>query len=85
MWEMAVEIRSRYPEMPIFVDPSHMAGKREFLQELSQKAMNLGFEGLMIESHCNPDVALSDAGEDSGDRSVSCGGMRGQVELLRAA
>ena len=63
MWEMAVEIRSRYPEMPIFVDPSHMAGKREYLQELSQKAMNLGFEGLMIESHCNPDVALSDAAQ----------------------
>lgn len=63
MWEMAVELRSRYPEMPIFVDPSHMAGKREYLQELSQKAMNLGFEGLMIESHCNPQSALSDAAQ----------------------
>ena len=63
LWEMAVELRSRYPEIPIFVDPSHMAGKREYLQELSQKAMNLGFEGLMIESHCNPECALSDAAQ----------------------
>ena len=62
-WEMAVELRTRYPELPVFVDPSHMAGKREFLKDLSQKAMNLGFDGLMIESHCNPDIALSDAAQ----------------------
>jgi chorismate mutase len=62
-WDMAVEMRSRYPELPIFVDPSHMAGKREYLQELSQKAMNLGFDGLMIESHCQPECALSDAAQ----------------------
>lgn len=62
-WDMAVEMRSRYPELPIFVDPSHMAGKREYLQELSQKAMNLGFDGLMIESHCKPECALSDAAQ----------------------
>jgi chorismate mutase len=62
-WDMAVEMRSRYPELPIFVDPSHMAGKRAYLQELSQKAMNLGFDGLMIESHCQPECALSDSAQ----------------------
>lgn len=62
-WEMAVELRSRYPELPVFVDPSHMAGKRDYLQELSQRGMDLGFEGLMVESHCDPSCALSDAGQ----------------------
>ena len=60
-WQVAVELRSRYPEMPFFCDPSHMAGCRDYLQELSQQAMNLGFDGLMIESHCDPSCALSDA------------------------
>ena len=60
-WEMAVELRTRYPEIPIFCDPSHMGGRREFLLELSQRAMALGFEGLMIESHRDPACALSDA------------------------
>jgi chorismate mutase len=60
-WQIAVELRSRYPEMPFFADPSHMGGDRKYLQELSQRAMDLGLEGLMVESHCNPSVALSDA------------------------
>ncbi|MGL5681991.1 MAG: chorismate mutase [Marinifilaceae bacterium] len=60
-WELAIELHRRCPEIPMFCDPSHIAGKREYLFELSQKAMNLGFDGLMIESHCNPQVALSDA------------------------
>ena len=63
LWSMAVELRSRYPQVPMFVDPSHMGGSREYLQELSQRAMDLGLEGLMVESHCNPDCALSDAGQ----------------------
>ena len=60
-WQIAVELRTRFPELPIFADPSHMGGDRKYLQELSQRAMDLGFEGLMIESHCDPAVALSDA------------------------
>ena len=60
-WQMAVELRSRYPELPFFVDPSHMGGHKEYIRELSQRSLDLGFEGLMIESHCNPQVALSDA------------------------
>ena len=62
-WEMAVELRSRYPELPMFADPSHMGGKREYLFELSQRAMDLGLDGLMIESHCDPSCALSDAAQ----------------------
>ena len=60
-WELPVELRRRFPEMMIIVDPSHMAGKRELIPELAQKAMDLGFDGLMVESHNNPDVALSDS------------------------
>lgn len=60
-WQVAIELRSRYPEMPFFCDPSHLAGCKEYIPELSQKAMDLGLEGLMIESHCNPSCALSDA------------------------
>ena len=60
-WQLAIELRARFPELPFFADPSHMGGSRKYLQELSQRAMDLGLEGLMIESHCNPDVALSDA------------------------
>ena len=59
-WQIAIELRTRYPNLPFFADPSHMGGDRKYLQELSQRAMDLGLEGLMIESHCNPEVALSD-------------------------
>ncbi len=60
-WQIAVEFRTRFPEIPFFADPSHMGGKREYLQELSQRAMDLGLDGLMVESHCDPSCALSDA------------------------
>ena len=60
-WQIAIELRSRYPELPFFADPSHMGGDRKYLQDLSQRAMDLGLDGLMIESHCNPAAALSDA------------------------
>lgn len=62
-WEIAIELRSLYPELAFFCDPSHMAGSREYIREISQRAMDLGLDGLMIECHCNPDVALSDAGQ----------------------
>lgn len=62
-WEIAIELRSRHPELPFFVDPSHMAGNRDYIREISQRSLDLGFEGLMIESHCSPSSALSDAGQ----------------------
>jgi chorismate mutase len=60
-WQVAIELRSRYPQIPFFVDPSHMAGSKDYIREISQRSLDLGFEGLMIESHCNPSCALSDA------------------------
>lgn len=60
-WQVAVELRSRYPELPFFVDPSHLAGKKEYILEIAQRSLDLGFEGLMIESHYDPSSALSDA------------------------
>ena len=60
-WKIAMEIKRRRPDLPIFCDPSHIAGKREYLFELSQKALDLNLDGLMIESHINPDKAWSDA------------------------
>lgn len=60
-WTLAIELRTRYPELPFFCDPSHMAGCKDYIQELSQTAMDLGLDGLMVESHCDPSCALSDA------------------------
>lgn len=60
-WQVAVELRSRYPELPFFVDPSHLAGNKDYILEVAQRSLDLGFEGLMVESHCNPSAALSDA------------------------
>jgi chorismate mutase len=60
-WRIAIELRTRFPEMPFFADPSHMGGDRKYILELSQRAMDLGLEGLMVESHCDPACALSDA------------------------
>ncbi|MDE7128553.1 MAG: bifunctional 3-deoxy-7-phosphoheptulonate synthase/chorismate mutase type II [Bacteroidales bacterium] len=62
-WQVAIELRSRYPRLPFFCDPSHMGGRREYLKEISQRSLDLGLEGLMIESHCDPTCALSDAGQ----------------------
>lgn len=61
MWHIPIELRRRFPELPIFGDPSHIDGARELVAPLCQQAMDLGFDGLIIESHCNPDSAWSDA------------------------
>ena len=60
-WRIAIELRTRYPQMAFFADPSHMGGDRKYLLELSQRAMDLGLDGLMVESHCDPSCAWSDA------------------------
>ena len=52
-----------YPELSIFCDPSHIGGKRELVAPISQQALDLNFDGLIIESHCDPDHALSDAAQ----------------------
>ncbi len=62
-WELVVELRRRIPQIPIICDPSHICGNRELLSSVSQIAMDLLYDGLMIESHINPDVALSDSAQ----------------------
>lgn len=59
-WKTYIELRRSIPNLPIICDPSHIAGQREFLYEVSQKAFDMGFEGLIIESHIDPSCALSD-------------------------
>lgn len=61
MWEIMIELKTLLPNLPIICDPSHISGKRDLIQHVAQKALNLGVNGLMIESHINPDKALSDA------------------------
>ena len=63
LWHIPIELRRRMPNLPIFCDPSHNSGKRELVAPLCQQAMDLSFDGLIIESHCNPDCALSDAAQ----------------------
>jgi chorismate mutase len=63
MWELAIELKTAMPELPIICDPSHILGRRNGLQSVAQKAIDLGMEGLMIETHCNPDTAWSDAAQ----------------------
>jgi len=62
-WKNVIELRRNVPNLPIICDPSHIAGKREYLQEISQKAFDMGMEGLMLESHIDPSCAMSDAAQ----------------------
>lgn len=61
MWQLPIELKSKMPNLPIFCDPSHIGGKRDMIFKLSQKALDLNYDGLMIETHIKPDEAWSDA------------------------
>ena len=61
MWEIPIELKLMCPELPLFCDPSHVAGDKELIPYVAQKALDLNMEGLMIESHINPNQAKSDA------------------------
>ncbi len=61
MWQIPIEMKSRLPEIPMINDPSHIGGSADLLLDISQRAMDLNYDGLMIESHCNPKEAWSDA------------------------
>ena len=63
MWQIPIELHRRIPDLPIISDPSHIGGRRELIAPLCQQAMDLGFDGLLIESHCDPDRAWSDAAQ----------------------
>lgn len=62
-WQIAIDLQNRFPDLPIICDPSHIAGNRELIAELSQTALDLNFNGLMIETHHSPDTAWSDANQ----------------------
>lgn len=59
-WSIPLELRRKIPDLPIISDPSHIGGSRDLIAPLSQEALDMGFDGLIIESHCDPDSALSD-------------------------
>jgi len=62
-WHIPIELHRQLPNLPIICDPSHIGGRRELIGPLCQQAMDLNFDGLIVESHCNPDKAWSDASQ----------------------
>jgi chorismate mutase len=62
-WHIPIELHRQIPNLPIICDPSHIGGKRELIAPISQQAMDLNFDGLIVESHCNPEKAWSDASQ----------------------
>ena len=63
LWQIPIELKRRCPGLPILVDPSHIGGQRDMVASLSQQALDMGFDGLMIECHPTPDSALSDSAQ----------------------
>ena len=62
-WQISVEVMSRFPDLPMICDPSHISGKRNLIFDVSQTALDLNYDGLMIETHCDPENAWSDANQ----------------------
>jgi chorismate mutase len=62
-WQIAIELQSRFPDLPLICDPSHITGKRDMILEVSQQALDLNYDGLIIETHIDPDNAWSDAAQ----------------------
>ena len=62
-WQLAIEFKNRFPDLPLINDPSHITGKRDMIFDVSQTALDLNFDGLMIETHFDPDNAWSDAAQ----------------------
>lgn len=81
MWHLAIEMKRRNPDMLIVNDPSHICGRRDILLEVAQEAINLDFDGLMIESHIDPDNAWSDAKQQVTPERLA--EMLGEIVWLR--
>ncbi|MEB3382706.1 bifunctional 3-deoxy-7-phosphoheptulonate synthase/chorismate mutase type II [Flavobacterium psychrophilum] len=62
-WQIAIELQNRFPDLPLIIDPSHITGNRNMIQEVSQQALDLNYDGLIIETHTDPDNAWSDAAQ----------------------
>jgi len=71
MWELPIELKRIIPNLPVICDPSHISGKRELLAGVAQKALDLSMDGLMIESHINPEIALTDAEQQITPKNLS--------------
>ncbi len=71
LWHIPIELKRRYPELTILCDPSHMGGSRELISPISQQALDLNYDGLIIESHCCPEKALSDAAQQLTPENLS--------------
>ncbi|MBX2961839.1 MAG: bifunctional 3-deoxy-7-phosphoheptulonate synthase/chorismate mutase type II [Cyclobacteriaceae bacterium] len=78
LWQIALELKTQHPHLPLIADPSHITGNRELIAEVSQKALDLDYDGLMIETHPDPDRALSDAQQQvtPGTLAEILGGLR---------
>ncbi|MDX1471536.1 MAG: bifunctional 3-deoxy-7-phosphoheptulonate synthase/chorismate mutase type II [Flavobacteriaceae bacterium] len=62
-WQLAIDLQNRFPDLPLILDPSHIGGRRDIIFELCQTALDLNYDGLMVETHHNPDKAWSDAAQ----------------------
>ncbi|GLB51122.1 cytochrome c4 [Neptunitalea chrysea] len=62
-WQLAIELQQKFPDLPLICDPSHITGKRDMIFDVSQTALDLNYDGLMIETHTDPDNAWSDAAQ----------------------
>lgn len=62
-WQLAIELQNKFPDLPLILDPSHITGKRDMIFDVSQTALDLNYDGLMIETHFDPDNAWSDAAQ----------------------
>ena len=71
LWDQIKELRNRVPGIPVYCDPSHIAGKRELLLQICKEALSLKVDGLFIESHCCPQKALSDAAQQLTPEALS--------------
>jgi chorismate mutase len=62
-WQIAIEFQNKYPDLPLIIDPSHITGNRNMIQEVTQEALDLNYDGMIIETHIDPDNAWSDAAQ----------------------
>ena len=62
-WRIPIELKRRIPSLPLICDPSHIGGRRDLIGKISQQALDMRFDGLIVESHCDPDCALSDSAQ----------------------
>lgn len=82
-WQIPVELRRRFPGLPLFCDPSHITGRRDLVEDIARQALILGFDGLMIEVHPDPDRALSDAAQQITPEDLA--GILGRLKIRKTS